>query len=302
MTELTYTVPKSLEGRKAKSVIRGEMGVSSHMFGRLKFSGGLTVDGVTAYANTVLHPGQVIRLTFQDNPSYLPTPYPMPLTIPYEDEHLMVIDKPAPLPTQHSAKSENPALENALFSYFGCPEDFVFRPVNRLDKGTSGLMVAAKTAHCYQRMQRLLHGDTFFREYLAIGEGIMPGTGGIIDLPIGKAPSATIKREIIPIIFGGKEARTHYQVLGVKDGRSLIRLRLDTGRTHQIRVHLSALDCPILGDFLYGEESPEVPGRFCLHSFLIDFIHPLTEKRVLIESTPKNAGPWAAFEGTSLHP
>lgn len=211
-------------------------------------------------------------------------PVELGLRVAFEDEYLMMVDKPAPLPSASSPRQALPTLENAVYAYLGCPEDFVYRPVNRLDKGTSGLMLVAKTAYAQDQMQQLLHTDHFQREYLAVAEGRLPEKQGLIDLPIRKADGATVKREVGP---GGKEARTWYWVLREENDRSLIRLRLDTGRTHQIRVHLSALGCPIVGDFLYGTESEELPGRFALHSFRCRFLHPVTGQWVERESDPK---------------
>ena len=145
-------------------------------------------------------------------------------------------------------------------------------------------MLVAKTAYAQDQMQRLLHTDHFQREYLAVAEGRLPEKQGLIDLPIRNADGATVKREVGP---GGKEARTWYWVLREENNRSLVRLRLDTGRTHQIRVHLSALGCPIVGDFLYGTDSEELPGRFALHSFRCRFLHPVTGQWVERESDPK---------------
>ena len=192
-----------------------------------------------------------------------------------------MIDKPAPLPSSSSQKKEGPTLENALYAYAGSPEGFVYRPVNRLDKGTSGLMLAARTAHAQHLLQRLLHGSEFIREYLAVVEGAPPRDRGVIDLPIGKADGATIRREVRA---DGKPARTYYRVLETRGDRSLLRLRLETGRTHQIRVHLSALGCPVAGDFLYGTELDDLPGRFALHSALVRLRHPVTGEWIERES------------------
>jgi 23S rRNA pseudouridine1911/1915/1917 synthase len=133
-------------------------------------------------------------------------------------------------------------------------------------------MVVAKEAHAQHLLQQLLHTDRFQRTYLAVAQGTLPEPEGCIDLPIAKEDAASIRRMVHP---QGKEARTFYRVEGRENGRSLVRLRLDTGRTHQIRVHLSHLGCPICGDFLYGTELDALPGRFALHSTQLRLWHPL---------------------------
>ena len=203
---------------------------------------------------------------------------------PYEDEFLMIVDKPAPLASQSSRKHRGDSLENAVYSYLKCPEGFIYRPVSRLDRGTSGLMVIAKDGHTQDLLQRMLHSGDYIREYLALTEGIPDPEEGMIDLPVGKADGATVRREIRP---DGKPARTHYRVVEKRENRALIRLRLETGRTHQIRVHLAAIGCPVCGDFLYGKELPEeFPGRFALHSAYLLMKHPMTGKRIELESMP----------------
>lgn len=162
----------------------------------------------------------------------------------------------------------------------GDQEHFVYRPVNRLDKGTSGLMVVAKSAHSQQLMQKMLHTDLFVRSYLAIVCGTPKEPCGVIDLPIAKADGSTVKRIISD---AGKPSCTHYQVLQ-RGERSLVALTLHTGRTHQIRVHMSAIGCPVFGDFLYGEESPLLPGRFALHSHTISLQHPISHEQLQITS------------------
>ena len=161
-------------------------------------------------------------------------------------------------------------LENRL-AY--CFPGMVFRPLNRLDRGTSGLMAAAKHAHAAQALQRQLHTDAFVREYLAVVEGRMDGAG-VIDAPIAKEAAATVRRAVDH--ENGRPAVTHYRVEAAGDGCSLVRLRLETGRTHQIRVHLMYMGHPIVGDFLYGHEDERLPGRFALHSTYIRLIHPVT--------------------------
>ncbi|MBQ3423659.1 MAG: RluA family pseudouridine synthase [Clostridia bacterium] len=279
MRRLTGTVTEADDGRKAKYFVRGAMGVSVRQFSALKGMDGLLVNDEPVHANHLLRAGDRVTVLLEDAPRASAAPEAGPVDIVYRDEDVIVIDKPAPLPCQCSPRQPSGTLENRLAHRFG--EGFVFRPLNRLDKGTSGLMAAAMNAHACQRLQRQLHTDAFVREYLAVVEGRMHGEG-TVDAPIAKAPTASVKRVVDPA--NGKPAVTHYRVEAGFDGCSLVRLRLETGRTHQIRVHLAHLGHPILGDFLYGREDPRLPGRFALHAALIRFVHPVSGETIALES------------------
>ena len=279
MRVLEFLVTGLEAGRTVKSIARKEMQISYGQFSSLKYKNGILLDGEPVYADVRVKEGQTLSIVLNDMGKAF-TPFDMPLSIPWEDEDFWIIDKPAPLPTLCSVHQEGPTLENVLYARLGCPKDYVFRPVKRLDKGTSGLMAVAKNAHAQQLLQKQLHTDTFVREYQALCIGRLPEKEGIISFPIGKAGPGS-KREIRP---DGKEAITHYWVEEEKNGLSLVRLRLQTGRTHQIRVHLSAMDCPIVGDYLYGIEDGHLPGRFALHACMICFIHPITGEKIFLQS------------------
>lgn len=278
MTVLSRAVPAEDAGRLVKYFVRGGMGVSYHQFASLKQRGGLRVNGEIVHANYVLKPGDRVEVWLDDAPGAAIIPDLTPVTVAYEDDDLLIIDKPAPLACQCSPKQAGMTLENRLA--YRCP-GMVFRPLNRLDRGTSGLMAAAKHAHAAQLLQKQLHTDQFVREYLAVVEGRMTGAG-TIDAPIAKEEAATVRRVVD--FERGKPAITHYQVVESGGQYSLVRLRLATGRTHQIRVHLSALGHPVAGDFLYGTEDPCLPGRFALHSTYIRLIHPITGEVIERES------------------
>ncbi len=279
---MEYRVSAAESGRRLRDILRQVMGVSYSAMKSAKWDGRITVDGVATPVDAFVREGQLIAIHFKDNtPAYALKPYPLQLVIPYEDEHLYIIDKPAPLASQSSANHPDDALENALYAHLHCPADFVYRPVNRLDKGTSGLMIVAKDAHAQHRLQKLLHSDDFARSYLAVVEGHLPAKKGVIDAPIGKEDAASIRRLVRE---DGKPSVTHYEVLEEGTRRSLVRLRLETGRTHQIRVHMAHLGCPVCGDFLYGTELPELPGRFALHSHELTLNHPLTMEGLHIVS------------------
>ena len=274
-------IPEAMDGCTVRHAALAGLRLSGGQFKKAKFHGRVLADGVPMLADARLRAGQTLQLFVPEAERPAPAPYALALTVPFEDEHFLMADKPAPLASASSPRQDGPSLENAIFAHLGCPTPFVYRPVNRLDKGTSGLMLVAKTAYAQHLLQRQLHTADFCREYLAVTEGRMPAGEGVVDLPIRKAAGATVKREVGP---GGKEARTFYRVLEEGEGRSLVLLRLDTGRTHQIRVHLSALGCPVVGDFLYGNETRELPGRFALHSFRVSLRHPITGEWLLRES------------------
>ena len=279
---MEHRITASEDGRRLRDILRQVMEVSYSAMKSAKWDGRITVDGVPTPVDAFVREGQVVAIRFRDAaPVYTLKPYPIPLVIPYEDEHLYIIDKPALLASQSSANHPDDALENALYAHLDCPADFVYRPVNRLDKGTSGLMIVAKDAHTQHRLQKLLHSDDFARQYLAVVEGHLPRQKGVIDAPIGKEDTASIRRLVRE---DGKPSVTHYDVLEERNGRSLVKLRLETGRTHQIRVHMAHLGCPVCGDFLYGTELPELPGRFALHSHELTLQHPLTMEGLHIVS------------------
>lgn len=278
MYTLKFQVQAADAGRKVKYFLRSTMQLSYHQSSVLKATGGLKVNGESVHANHILQAGDVVTAELPEQGAQKQVmPEALPVCIVYEDDDLCIVDKPAPLACQSTPKQPSGTLENRMHHRYAHIENYVFRPVNRLDKGTSGLMAVAKHAHAYQLMQRQLHSEHFIREYTAIVEGELSGEG-TINLPIAKVPDASVRRCIDR--ENGQHAITHYRCESFQNGRTQVRLRLETGRTHQIRVHLSAAGHPIAGDFLYGSELPELPGRFALHSCLICFVHPITGETI----------------------
>ena len=275
---LSKTVGPADAGRKIKYFVRGDMRVSYHQFSQLKNGGGLKVNGEIVHANYLLREGDIVTAELPElGAEKQVLPEDKPFAIAYEDDDLLIIDKSAPLACQCTPKQPDGTLENRVVHHYRDMGNFVFRPLNRLDKGTSGLMCAAKHAHACQILQKQLHSERFVREYEAVVEGVLIGEGWI-DLPIAKEAAATVRR--IVDREKGLQARTFYRAICSDGMRSHVRLRLETGRTHQIRVHMAAIGHPITGDFLYGREIPELPGRFALHSAYIALAHPLTGERI----------------------
>ena len=274
---LEFIMSHSEEGRKLGRVVQSVCGISTTQYSKLKQEQGVTLDGKVAWANEKVKCGQVLRITF---PKVAHTPTTQrPAFIKYEDDDLFVIDKPAPLPTMHSRHQETTSLEEIITDYFGS-----FRPVNRLDKGTSGLMVVAKNPHIQYLLQNQLHTEEFVRQYIACVEGVPPYENGVVRYSIAKKPSASVQRIVDE---NGKECTTFYQHLSTNStGNSLLLLQLASGRTHQIRVHMQAIGCPVVGDYLYGTEHPSLPRRFALHSYKACFYQPLTKQVIDIVAQP----------------
>ncbi len=281
MEKITWIVEKEQEGLTVKHMALKVAKLSQSSFRSLKFSGGIQLNGNIVHANERVCAGQQLAFVFHEK-EHLPITREtdIALSILYEDDDYFVIDKPAPLATLRSRDRDGETLEDVLYHYLDKPKGYLFRPVNRLDKGTSGLMVAAKSAYAQQRLQKQLHSEQFIREYMALCDGIPDNECGTLDLPIGKEREG-VKRCITP---NGKEAVTHYEIIEKGKTKSLLRLRLETGRTHQIRVHLAAIGCPVTGDYLYGKEHPDFPGRFALHSHRVCMIQPVKNKVIEIYS------------------
>ena len=164
-----------------------------------------------------------------------------------------------------------------MYHYKELGEESDFHPVHRLDKGTSGLIVAAKHPHAQEKLKDQLHTRAFRRVYLAVCDGAPLQPSGAVDAPIGPVDGSLTARRVRP---DGKPARTHYRLLETFAPRSLVELELETGRTHQIRVHMAHLGCPLTGDFLYGREDRGLIGRPALHSAALELDHPVTGARL----------------------
>ncbi|MDL2205656.1 RluA family pseudouridine synthase [Eubacteriales bacterium OttesenSCG-928-N13] len=280
MREIIHIIDTADDGRQIKRVVRSRMQISHRVFSDLKAREGLVLDGIPVHANHIVRAGQTITLILLDEHSSFAEPEEGEVHFVYRDQDLMVINKQAPLPCQSSAKQPGGTLENRLMHLFS-DAPFVFRPVNRLDKGTSGLMVAAMHPHAQMLLSRQLHGDNFVRVYQAIVCGIPNPPSGTIDAPIAKVQDATVRREVCE---DGRRAVTHYETLSQHGDLSLVQLRLETGRTHQIRVHMAHIGCPVFGDFLYGQEDERLPGRFALHSTHLEIDHPMTGEHMQFDA------------------
>ena len=277
---LELRVTAALAGEKIDTLLRRELHLSGTVIRRIKWlEDGILLDGVRAITGQRAAEGQVLSVRLAD-PAHRGSmvPAPGPLDIVYEDGDLLVLNK-APGVTVHPGPGHYAdTLCNFIAYYYkeqGITADV--HPVQRLDRGTSGLMVVAKHPHAQERLKGQLHTPAFRRVYLAVCDGTPEPPAGVVDVPIGRVPGSLVARRADP---AGPRAVTRYRTLDAGRGRALVELELDTGRTHQIRVHMAHLGCPLTGDFLYGTEDPGLISRPALHSARLSLLHPVTGARM----------------------
>ena len=266
-----FLAPSALPQR-LKSFLR-DQGLSGTYWKKLKAAGALQVNGEIIQRDLLLQPGDRVSWTFLPEPCTL-EPEEAPLSILEETELYLAVDKPAGLVTHNAGKERTPALSRRVAWYFQTHHiSSAVHPVSRLDRETSGVVLFAKNACLHHMLSR----NRLEKTYLALTLGHWEQPAGILDWPIGRRPGSIVERQVDP---EGRPARTRYQVLGEKEGLSLVRFQLETGRTHQIRVHAAAAGHPLLGDTLYG--TPGAPGRHYLHAWKVAFREPFTGRPVEI--------------------
>ena len=272
---LTYPVPPLEEGLCVAQFLKKRRYSSANITDLKKMEGSILVNGSPAFMVARLHAGDVLTVRIRElvsSPKIPPSP--IPLNIVYEDEDLLVVNKPADMPIHPSMHNYTNSLGNAAAWYFAqqnCP--FVFRCINRLDHNTSGLTIIAKHLVSGSILSSMVKGREIHREYLGIVRGTLTPPSGTITAPLGRKPGSVIERTID--FENGESAVTHYQAIAVRNGHTLVRLHLETGRTHQIRIHMKYLGHPLIGDSLYNPDMEWIQ-RQALHSYRLCFTHPIT--------------------------
>lgn len=249
--------------------------------------GNVTVDGKKISKNSKLSNGMQVKITLPEPIEYEATPQDIPLDIVYEDDDLLVVNKPKGMVVHPAAGNYNGTLVNALL--FHCGDSLsgingVMRPgiVHRIDKNTSGLLMVAKNDFSHNALAEQIKEHSFTREYAAVVYGKLKDECGTVNAPIGRHKT---KRKQMAVVSDGREAVTHYEVLEELNGFTYVKLRLETGRTHQIRVHMAYLGHPVAGDDVYGPKKviEKLDGQ-CLHAKKLGFVHPRTHKYFEFES------------------
>lgn len=245
---------------------------------------GITVNGERKTVRYTLLKGDLLNIETEDFESSSIEPCPIPINVLYEDEWYIAVEKEANLPIHPSKNHQSDTLASRVMAYFG-DKNFVFRVLTRLDRDTSGIVLIAKSTIAASLFSKMLEKRETEKKYLAVCEGNFKEKSGKIDFNIRRISPYNIKREAVEksdshseLSPFGNTALTYYEVLKESPSYSLVLFTLVTGRTHQIRVHSSAVGCPVLADTLYGKESPLI-NRQALHAHTLSFIHPFTNKK-----------------------
>lgn len=272
---IDYIIDEDSAGLRVEQFLRRKRYSGQNLSEIKRMPKSILVNGVHYYMRQELSTGDhlQVRICETQNSEKIP-PTKLPLDIIYEDEDLLVLNKPAGMPIHPSLNNYTNSMANALAYYFQSQgKPFIFRCCNRLDRDTSGLTIVSKHLVSGSILSDMTKYREVHREYLAIARGSVTPSEGTIQAPLGRKDGTIIERTVD--WEHGEDAVTHYKVVKEANGHSLVSLRLETGRTHQIRIHMKHLGYPLIGDYLYNPDM-EYMTRQALHSHHMEFTHPIT--------------------------
>ena len=261
-----------------KEVLKAEFSMSDRLLLKLKRLDKIYLNGKNASVNQNISKNDLVECYLdydEDNSNIIPTE--MPINIVYEDDAFLIVNKPAGIPVHPSMDHYTDSLSNGIAFYFSkiCLKKKI-RPVNRIDKDTSGIVIFAKNEYIQECLIRQMKSKQFVKKYIAVVNGNLDNLVGTINAPIARKEGSIIER---CVNSNGDNAITHYKVLKRTANYDIVECILETGRTHQIRVHFAHIGHSLLGDTLYGTHSNLIK-RQALHSYEVDFIHPITKQNV----------------------
>ena len=282
---LEYKATPNDEGEKILTILRKRMHCSGTQVRRLKSNDMIFLNGVRTFTNIRVNNGDMIKIKILEHRINDNVPaQDIPIEILFEDEFITAVNKPSGMAVHPAGIYTMNTLSNALRHYYMQKGiDMTSRPIGRLDRNTSGIVVFAKNSHVMARMSEVFHKADTMKIYHGIAHGHPPQNDGIIDLPIKRAADSIISRITT---IDGKPSQTEYRVLEKFKEASLIEYRLLSGRTHQIRLHSSEIGCPLIGDGVYGDDTAtgHIIGRHALHCRFMSFENPFTGNRIELDA------------------
>ncbi len=281
LMKLTYIVTDSDES--IKQILKNKFNMSDRFILKLKSSNSIYINDVPVFINYKIQVNDILTIienSKEDSSNIVPNSN-IKLNILYEDDFLLIVDKPSNLPVHPSILHYEDSLSNAVKYYFDKIDLYKkIRPVNRLDKDTSGIVIFAKNEYIQECLVKQMKQNVFKKKYLAVLSGILEKDSGTISAPIARKNDSIIEREIRE---DGDLAISHFKVLERFNNMTLVEYTLETGRTHQLRLHSKYIGHPIVGDSLYGLQSPLI-SRQALHAYEVSFVHPINKEKMLIHS------------------
>jgi 23S rRNA pseudouridine1911/1915/1917 synthase len=283
---LQHVVTPEEAGKRADLVVAHVSGFSRSLVRDAIERGAVRVNGTAVKGSHPLAEGDTLEFELHERPPIAVEPEAIDVPIIYEDDHVMVVDKPAGMVTHPAHGATSGTLVNALLSYVSTLPGDPLRPglIHRLDRDTSGLLVVAKNDETLSALGKAMKARNIRREYLGLVTGVPTHSAGTLDGPIGRDPGNRLK---YAIVGDGKPAVTHYEVIERLHHASECIFRLETGRTHQIRVHMAALGHPVINDPVYGKSDPRfpLPGQ-ALHAWRLSFRHPRSGREMEFQADP----------------
>lgn len=281
MTEFRHIVTNEDDGMEVREIMKQYFDFSARLRNRIKREKLTMRNGQPTEGWHKVTAGDEISIVLPEERSHFPAE-PIPLNIVYEDDDLVIINKQPGLVVHPTKGHPAGTVANALTYYMEQNDNmWKIRFVNRLDMDTSGLLLVAKNSYCQNHITNQMRNNQIEKKYEAILCGNVTGNTGTVAVPIGRPDPDDVRRGVMK---DGAPSVTHYNVIKQLEGHTLVELGLETGRTHQIRVHMSFIGHPVLGDHLYGGENPEYINRQALHAKSLSFIHPMTKERVTFEA------------------
>lgn len=280
MGKYNHTVTEEEYGMSINEILRSNFNFSARFKTKIKFQNLLDLNGVQAKGFMKPEVGDLISIRLPKETSDFPAE-DIPIDVLFEDDDLLIINKQPGIIVHPTKGHPYHTIANGLMKYMqDTGQEFKVRFANRIDMDTSGIVICAKNANCQDSISNQMKGQDVVKKYVAIVHGRVEDDC-VINLPVGRPDEVSIRRCVME---EGKDATTIVKVLEAFDDYSLLELTIMTGRTHQIRVHLSHIGHPIIGDALYEGEAPGLIERQALHAYHIEFIHPMTEERLTIEA------------------